>query len=145
MRPKQLFSVRPDLVGLPYGKFMYASRGFASRNLPEHLLEIVEKMAEQIPAPRVSYQFKLLQTGEKFGHGRMHCDGRQTEDELHRLLTVGGVPTLGEDGTVLSEGTVWEYSGRYRHQARPVAEDTFRLLLRVSKTQMPFRDHWIFS
>lgn len=124
------------------GTLRYASKAFAKHTLPPEIMSVVDRMAKGIACPRITYRYEFLRSGEMFGHGRMHYDGREEEDEVHRLLTIGGVPTLGGDNQILRAGTVWEYSGRYLHQARPVEEDTMRLLIRVSRTSMLYRDHW---
>lgn len=67
------------------------------------------------------------------------------------MLTLGGVPTLGiirEAGAddevfqVLHAGTVWEYDGLYEHKARRTEEACTRMMLRVSQTEMRYRNHW---
>lgn len=144
LRAKALFQAQPSLEGLPIGSFRYASQAFVRRNLPTYLVELFEKMSEGIEEPRLTYHFRLLEPEGRFGHGRWHCDGREEPDEIeiHRLLTIGGVPTLGRDGTVLHAGTVWEYSGAYEHRAQPVKNSCWRLMMRVSKTDMIYRNHW---
>jgi hypothetical protein len=137
-----LFEARPDLEGAPVGSFRYSSRGFADANLSESLRDLVARMCEGLERPRITYRFEELSTGRFFGHGRFHCDGHGSRDEVHRLLTIGGAPTEGEDGTWLREGVVWEYRGDFLHRASPAPETTFRLMLRVSQTSMRFRDYW---
>jgi len=149
---KALFQTHPSLEGLPIGSFRYASQAFVRRNLPAHMVDLFEKMSEGIEEPRLTYHFRFLWkiaaeehgriNKSRFGHGRWHCDGREDPDEIHRLLTIGGVPTLGRDGTVLHAGTVWEYSGAYEHRAQAVEESCWRLMMRVSETNMIYRNHW---
>lgn len=142
MSAVQLFQADPSLLGLPVGIFRYASRDFAKNCLPPRLWKLVERMCEGIDRPRITYQFQKLEPGQQFGHGKFHCDGRQTPDERHRLLTVGGEPTLGIDGAVLSQKTVWEYPGDYEHKAQPVKKATWRLMLRVSDSTIRHRNYW---
>lgn len=142
MTAKALFQAHPSLEGLPIGSFRYASQAFVRRNLPTHMVELFEKMSGGIEEPRLTYHFRFLEPEGRFGHGRWHCDGREEPDEIHRLLTIGGVPTLGRDGTVLHAGTVWGYSGAYEHRARAIEESCWRLMLRVSETNMIYRNHW---
>ena len=142
MTARALFQAQPSLEGLPIGSFRYAEMRFIRRSLPPEIVELFEKMSEGISEPRLTYHFQHLETGGRFGHGRWHCDGREEADEIHRLLTIGGVPTLGEGGAVLHAGTVWEYSGAYKHRARPVKDSCWRLMMRVSKTNMMYRNHW---
>ena len=140
-----LFEGMPPLEKwCPMGYLSYVSRKFAQKALSdaETLLELIDRMSEGIEKPRITYRCKPLATGMMFGHGRWHFDGRGEDGEIHRLLTIGGTPTEGRDGAVLSAGTVWEYSGKYEHRARPVEASCVRLLIRVSKTDMLFRDHW---
>jgi hypothetical protein len=144
----QLFTVdlfsQIDIVEFcPIGHFDYASEKFMRRALKTPmLLELAERMSEGIDKPRFTYRCKPLRAGETFGHGRWHVDGKGAPEEIHRLLTYGGTPTEGEGGVTLHAGTVWEYSGRYQHRARPAEKDCVRLLLRVSQTEMMYRDHW---
>lgn len=137
-----LFEAAPDVMNLPMGSFRYASMGFACRNLPLDIVLLIEAMSEGIEDPRITYHCQVLDSGERFGHGRWHCDGREEPEEVHRLLTVGGKPTLGKNGQELYSGTVWEYSGAFEHKAQPVTETCMRLMIRVSKTAMKYRNHW---
>lgn len=131
-----------SLDNLPEGIIKYSRLDFAKIHLPENVISLLEMMAADIKDPRISYQCKILRKGELFGHGRWHCDGREKEDEIHRLLTVGGQPTEGENGFILAPNIVWEYSGIYKHRARPTHEACKRLMLRVSQTEMPFRNNF---
>jgi len=142
LRAKALFQASPSLKGLPPGSFRYSEPRYILRSLPPEIVSLFERMSEGIDSPRLSYQFQSLTPGGRFGHGRWHCDGREEADEIHRLLTVGGVPTEGDGGQILHAGTVWEYSGAYRHRARPVQDSCWRLMLRVSETTMMYRNHW---
>jgi hypothetical protein len=137
-----LFRASPDLRGLPMGSFHYACRQFAQRHLPEEIMDLFGRMSEGIEEPRLTYHLRFLRPKERIGHGRWHCDGREDPDEIHRLLTIGGVPTLGHGGAVLHAGTVWEYGGAYRHMARPAEKLGIRLMMRVSKTSMFYRNVW---
>ena len=142
MSAKAIFQAHPSLEGLPVGSFRYSELRFVQRSLPPEIVALFEKMSDGIKEPRLTYHFRFLEPEGRFGHGRWHCDGREEPEEIHRLLTIGGVPTLGRDGTVLHAGTVWEYSGAYRHKARPVKDSCWRLMMRVSKTNMIYRNHW---
>lgn len=99
-------------------------------------------MSDGIVKPRITYILKDLIAGERFGHGQWHKDGFGTEDEIHRLLTFNGNPTEGRDGTVLSQGRVWEFSGDYEHRAVKTDRDCLRLLIRISQSKIPFRNRW---
>lgn len=146
---RALFPAQPSLEGLPIGSFRYAELRFPRRTLPPEIVELFEKMSEGIEEPRLTYHFQHLEVGGRFGHGRWHCDGREEPDEIHRLLTIGGEPTIGlpqslkgSEQIALHAGTVWEYSGAFLHRAQPVKESCWRLMMRVSKTNMLYRNHW---
>lgn len=146
-----LFSVESLLLQMPpiekwcpLGHFSYASWKFTQAALQDSaILQVAERMAEGLADPRFAYRCKYLEAGMIFGHGRWHLDGRGEAGEIHRLLTVGGTPTEGQEGQILDAGTVWEYSGEYSHRARPAKSNGVRLLLRVSQTAMLYRDHWV--
>lgn len=140
---KKLFSVnQPVLVELPQGSFRYCATKWVRRNLPEAALHLITKMSDGIVDPRITYILKDLKVGERFGHGLWHKDGFGAEDEIHRLLTFNGKPTEGIDGTILSEGYVWEFSGDYEHRAVKTDTDCLRLLIRISQSKIPFRNRW---
>ncbi len=144
----ELFKRMPPLERwCPMGQLNYVSRRFAQKALSdsEELLELIERMSVGIEEPRITYRCRPLVPGMVFGHGRWHFDGRGEDGEIHRLVTFGGTPTEGKDGAVLSAGIVWEYSGKYQHRARPAEASCVRLLIRVSKTNMLFRDHWVLE
>ena len=154
MTAKALFQAQPSLEGLPLGRLNYASMRFVGQFFPEQLMDLVVLMSRGIEDPRISYRCHELMAGQMIGHARWHRDGRNHEDtkgEIHRLITINGVPTLGLIGDgdpdagphqVLHAGTVWEYDGDYWHKARPVETACKRLMLRVSKTAMRHRNHW---
>jgi hypothetical protein len=142
MNAHQLFPVDLDTSVLPRGSLKYCSMRFAESVLPNQVLEVLRQMAEGLQEPRISYNCRDLEAGGCFGHGRWHCDGKEVATEIHRLLTIGGTPTEGDEGQVLDAGFVWEYTGKFRHRARPAAEPCRRLMLRISQTEMLYRDHW---
>ena len=139
---RRLFDSSLVLESLPKGAIKYCSMQYADKNLPAEVMGLIRRMAEGISDPRVSYNRRDLCEGELFGHGRWHRDGREQADEIHRLFTLGGTPTEGEGGQILHPGTVWEYSGRFEHRARPAVQSCQRLMLRISQTSMPYRNHW---
>ena len=139
--PRSLCFIHPGVSDLPLGEFKYASLTFALEYLPS-LDGVILRMAEGIREPRVSYTFRILDPGERFGHGRWHRDGKEEPAEIHRLLTVGGNPTEGLDGFILHGGVLWEYSGDYIHRAVPSLLGGTRLMLRVSQTDLAYRNHW---
>lgn len=132
----------PDLDKLPLGSFRYCSLWWVERNLPPAILLIINQLQEGLADPRISYIHQQLKAGGIFGHGRFHVDGFGLPSEVHRLVTFNGTPTEGIDGTILTANTVWEFSGDYGHRARKAVTDCQRLLLRVSESTIPFRDHW---
>lgn len=140
--PEALFQAAPKLEGLPVGNFRYATVPFAVENLPPALLPLATRMMDGFATPSVSYQYEMLREGRCFGHGRFHKDGLRRPSERHRILTIGGRPTLGEDGSLLTAGTVWEYRGDFVHRAQVALEDTWRLMLRVSDSEIRPRDYW---
>jgi hypothetical protein len=141
---KQLFTIDYlPLDNLPEGIIKYGKLDFAKMYLPTNIISLIEMMAFEIKDPRISYHCRTLKEGECFGHGKWHCDGKQVEGEIHRLLTVGGEPTEGEDGFILTAKTVWEYSGVYKHRAKPTNQPCKRLMLRVSQTEMLFRNNFL--
>ena len=154
MTAKALFRAQPSLEGLPLGRLNYASMRYVRQFFPKHLMDLVVLMSRGIEDPRISYRCHELVAGQMIGHARWHQDGKLGEDkegEIHRLITINGVPTLGFIGDgdldegphqVLHAGTVWEYDGDYWHKARPVETACKRLMLRVSKTNMRYRNHW---
>lgn len=133
-----------ELSQLPIGCFKYCSSSWVEKTLKDfpETLQLIKELSEGFSHPRISYIYRKLKAAEQFGHGRMHKDAYGLEDEIHRLVTFNGTPTLGEDGTILYANNVWEFNGFYYHQARPADCDCDRLLLRVSLTEMPFRDRW---
>lgn len=140
---KQLYAAAaPDLTTLPLGSFRYSDPRWVARNLPPAALTIIATMSDGLVAPRVTYIHRQLAKSERFGHGRWHLDGRGEAEEMHRLLTFNGTPTEGADGTILTAGIVWEFSGDYYHRARPAVDPCRRLLLRISQTTLPFRNRW---
>ena len=141
MVPTRLFQAHPSLEGLPIGQLKYASLEYATDSLTP-LKELILRMAAGIREPRVSYTFRHLAPGGCFGHGRWHKDGREQPEEVHRLLTIGGCPTEGQGGFILHAGTVWEYSGAYLHRAVPSTMGGPRLMLRISQTEMHYRNFW---
>lgn len=144
--PSALFQVHMDLEGLPEGIIKYAQIDWAKRALPERLHSLMDRMSEGLERPLVSYTCLHLEVGGRFGHGRWHGDGREEPDEIHRLLTIGGTPTEGEDGFILDAGTVWQYSGAYLHRARPSEVACRRMLLRTSQgKRIGVRNHWTSS
>lgn len=138
--PVRLARVDLNLDALPFGKIQYASRSYVARKFPLFLLRLVDQMAEGIQAPRITYHKGWLDVGQVFTHTGWHCDGKQTEGEVHRLLTLGGPATLGYPDIVLSPGFIWQYDGFFFHRAQPPTEICHRLVLRVSQTEMRFRD-----
>lgn len=136
-----LFDAAPDLSRAPLGRIDYGSIGFMKTELTPELYYLVVLMAVGFDRYAVTYQCEYMRPGDVFGHGRWHCDSRADPADRHRLLSFGGPPTEGED-RVLTPGTVWEYTGDYRHRALPTAEPCHRLLIRVSQTNMPHRDWW---
>jgi hypothetical protein len=141
LTPLALFQAHPSLEGLPTGQLKYTSLDFAMLNLPM-LRDLILRMAEGVREPRVSYTFRVLRPSECFGHGRWHCDGKERPEEIHRLLTIGGNPTEGENGVILHAGTVWQYNGAYQHRAVPSKDGGPRLMLRLSETSMGYRNFW---
>ena len=143
MPPKALWKASQlDLSRAPMGTFRYASLAFAQRNLPPEVVEVIERMAEGLTAPRVTYRFLPLKKGEATGNLDWHCDGQQKATEIHRLLCIGTEDTEGHD-RILERGFVWEYDGSYLHRPAPTEkEETTRLLLRVSQTEMLTRNFW---
>jgi len=138
--PVQLSRVYLDLDALPQGKIQYASRAYVARRLPPFILRLIDQMAIGIAEPRITYHKGWLDTGTTFTHTHWHCDGKQCEGEIHRLLTLGGPATLGYPDIVLSPGFIWQYDGFFFHRAQAPAEICQRLVLRVSQTEMRFRD-----
>jgi hypothetical protein len=138
----RLFDFSTDIEDVSCGAFSYASMPFATRNLPKPLLGVLERMAEGLREPRVTFRCRDLVPGQTFGHGRWHRDGQEVKEEIHRLLTINGTPTEGWGGVILDAGVVWEYNGEYVHRARPATVACKRFILRVSQTEMIYRNHW---
>ena len=126
---------------LPYGMFKYSSMEYAVKQVPV-LRGLFEELAAGIAAPRLTYRYEWLEPGQQFGHGQFHVDGTGDPSEIHRLITLRGTPTEGEDQQILTAGIAWEFDGPYRHRARPTQEGCDRLLVRISRTQLGFRNHW---
>ena len=142
---KFLFSHNmPSSKGKILGTFRYASIEWALRNLPDDLGSLISRMALGLEEPRVTYRHLILNPSERFGPD-WHCDGQQKEDEIHRLWTWGGPPTLGKNGEVLLSGNVWEYSGTFLHKGQAVHRPTLRTIIRVSQTKMICRNLWQFG
>jgi len=138
----RLFDFSTDIEDVSCGAFSYASMPFATRNLPKPLLGVLERKAEGLREPRVTFRCRDLVPGQTFGHGRWHRDGQEVKEEIHRLLTINGTPTEGWGGVILDAGVVWEYNGEYVHRARPATVACKRFILRVSQTEMIYRNHW---
>jgi hypothetical protein len=130
------------LSAAPVGTFRYTSLGFALLNVPLDVCRVVQRMAEGLAEPRVTYRYVSLRKGEALGNLGWHCDGQQKETEIHRLLCIGPEGTMGEGDVLLQSGMVWEYDGHYSHRPIRASQDTMRFLLRVSQTKMPVRNFW---
>ena len=128
---------------IPIGQFKYSSLSFAYRHLPDTLYPLLKIMTEGLINPRITYRYSYLLKGEGFGHCKYHLDGLEKPDEIPRLITQGGLPTLGENAQVLTANNIWEFSGTYSHRAQPTDRDTWRLMIRVSQTAMKYRNHWL--
>jgi hypothetical protein len=130
----------PNLDILPICKVKYCSLQWLEKRLelPDFLYIILEDIKE----PRITFWHERLKTGEGFGHKKFHLDGMGKSDEIHRLITFNGQPTLGEDGLELTSNHVWEFSGDYSHKAQSTLNDCNRLLIRVSKTELNYRNYW---
>lgn len=127
---------------LPLGSFKYCSRGFAEQLLPPTVMRFMDLMAEGWKGDlRFSYICMDLKVGQSIDARVTHTDGLGTDDEAHRLFTMGGVPpVVGNDGPPMENGWVWEYPGTLKHTPRRTKERGTRLLLRVSRTSLPFRE-----
>jgi hypothetical protein len=138
--PVPLFQVAlpKDYAG-PRGVLRYCSYRFAKKNLPAEVMSIIDVMRKGIESPRITYLHQRLRPGRRLGlSDRFHVDVKG----VHRVVSFGGTPPIGEDGTILSLGTVWEYDGTFRHQSRATETLTLRTLLRVSRASLPYRDRW---
>mgnify|MGYP001252069788 FL=1 len=142
--PKEVGREQISLESLPRGSAKYVSMAFAHTCLPPIVMDVLSKMAHDIPSPRITYRCHDLQQGEHFGHGKFHRDGLACPQEVHCLLIIGEAPTLGEEGFIMSPGIVWEYSGTYLHRTCPAPSAGPRLMLRVSKTNKGFINNWSF-
>ena len=131
-------SAAPPPVQVPLGRFFYVRRQTLS-HLPAYLQEIMDRLADGMTEPRMTYHAGPLLPGEIFTHTQWHCDGKQTGGETHRLIHWGGMPTMGYPNLLLAPGIVWEYNGYFIHRALPTEAPTFRVLLRASQTTLPFR------
>ena len=161
MRAKSTPVLRTDLVpadllsaaeescrdgDLPLGSCRYASAPFCGAMLPPWVLWVLGKMAAGLDMPKLSYHYVWLDKDAHLGHGGWHYDGRGEESEIHRLIVFGGSPTecsVNGSTTLMSTGQVWQYPGPMIHRATPSRSEGYKLMLRVSQVEMPFRDYWV--